>query len=135
MNTGAGRRLAVLVVVAFLLNLAWEYGACALFYVERLFPQTLAGMLWVTAGDVIITVIVFALTVRIRPRARRYALAATLGVIVAAAVEWHALGAGRWGYSGLMPVIPLLGIGVLPLLQLALLPVLSIALADRAAGH
>lgn len=137
MSIGPGRRgLGVLVASAFLLNLAWEFGVCELFYVEKLFPQTPGGMLWVTAGDVIMTLVIFVLSVRVRSRGLRYGSAAGWGVLLAAIVELHALRTDRWGYTGLMPVIPPLGVGVLPLVQLALLPVLSIALAERSApGH
>lgn len=39
-----------------------------------------------------------------------------LGMAITAALEWATLLTGRWEYSGIMPVIPFLGVGLLPLL-------------------
>lgn len=117
---------ASLPVSAFALHLAWEFAVCSTFYVEKLFPQTLLGMLWVTAGDVFWTVVIFLLVVTLRSMWARLLLAVCSGVAIATAVELHALATDRWGYSEAMPIVPLLRVGLVPLLQMALLPALSI---------
>jgi hypothetical protein len=53
------------------------------------------------------------------------------GAVIATVIEIHALATGRWAYSGLMPTIPFVGVGVSPFIQLLLLPWLSMICADR----
>jgi hypothetical protein len=53
------------------------------------------------------------------------------GAVVAIAIEVHALAAGRWAYSELMPTVPPFGTGLSPLVQLLVLPWLSMVLARR----
>ncbi len=36
--------------------------------------------------------------------------------------EWHAVRAGRWAYSDLMPIVPLLQVGLAPVLQWLVVP-------------
>ena len=61
-----------------------------------------------------------------------YAVAA--GLLLAASVEVAALAAGRWAYSGLMPVVPPFGLGVVPLVQMVAMPPVILYLAARASG-
>ena len=45
------------------------------------------------------------------------------GVLVTIAFEWYAVyWAGRWSYSDLMPIVPLLRVGLAPLAQWIVLP-------------
>lgn len=62
-----------------------------------------------------------------------YASAVLLGALSAVAVEWVALGEGRWSYSARMPVVPGLRVGLWPLLQLSLLVPASFWIAGRVA--
>lgn len=50
-----------------------------------------------------------------------YLFAAALGAVGALAFEWYARATGRWSYSGDIPVVPALEVGLWPLLQLTLL--------------
>ena len=47
------------------------------------------------------------------------------GTLIAIGIEIHALSTGRWAYSNVMPLIPVIGVGLSPLLQLLLLPWMS----------
>jgi len=51
------------------------------------------------------------------------------GALIAIGIEIHALSTGRWAYSSLMPLIPVIGVGLSPLLQLLLLPWISMRAA------
>jgi hypothetical protein len=53
------------------------------------------------------------------------------GVVIAVLIEWHALANERWAYSGIMPVVPILGVGLSPLVQLLLLPWPTMMAASR----
>lgn len=48
---------------------------------------------------------------------------AILGAGITLFLELHALGTGRWSYSQLMPVFPVLKVGVVPVVQMILLPI------------
>jgi hypothetical protein len=99
---------------------------------ETLLPCTLA-----TVGDVAVTLAVWSVGALAAgdvrwgtvPRWNVYATAALLAGGWSVAYEWKALGSGRWSYTGWMPVVPVLGVGLWPLLQLALLVPLSLAVA------
>ncbi|MGQ9424318.1 hypothetical protein ACXYTJ_00030 [Gilvimarinus sp. F26214L] len=63
--------------------------------------------------------------------ASRLALAVYLFVGIAITIVFEHLATktwGRWQYSDMMPVLPVLGTGVLPLVQWILVPLISLAL-------
>lgn len=71
--------------------------------------ETAADALWTLTLWIVVTVLIQ------RPdQARRFATRAVLGAASAVAVERVALVAGRWSYNRLMPVLPVLAIGVCP---------------------
>ena len=82
-------------------------------------------------GDGVIVLIIFGMgwwVLRradwfVRPRAPAYALMLVSGLIIAILIEWVAVyGLGRWRYTALMPILPVLGVGLSPVLQMLLLP-------------
>ncbi len=129
-------------MAAFVLHIAWEFAVCGVFYVEKLFPLTGGGMLWVTAGDVVLTTLIYGFVAAcVRDQgwgeapfsSGRLAIAVAAGAAFAVAVEMHALATGRWSYSELMPIVPFVGVGLLPVVQLALLTPVSLSIAQRVA--
>jgi hypothetical protein len=92
-----------------------------------------------TVGDALVTLGVYGIGALASgspgwgraPRWNGYLSAAVLGAVAALSLEWRALATGRWSYSGLMPIVPGLGVGLLPFLQLPLL----VPLAFWAAAH
>lgn len=133
------RFVAAFLLSAFGLHLVWEFVQCGPFYVAGRFPMTMGGMLHVTVADVGLSALIYGLVaVGLRDaswgrRGSRAGLiaAAALGAGLAVAIEWHALTTGRWGYSGWMPKLPILGVGLLPVLQLAVATVLPVWIAQR----
>ena len=122
---------AALSLATFLLNWAWEMAQMTGFaqtsgrpWRETVWTCTVAAL-----GDVALTVAVVGLGMlaagtRSWPTTGRwnvYLFAAALGAVSAAAFEWFALASGRWSYSGDMPIVPTLGVGLWPLLQLTTL--------------
>lgn len=139
--------LAALSLSALVLNWFWEMIQMPAYnelagrsWSEALVPCTLA-----TFGDVAITLAIYAVGAVAAGRLRWgmsggwnvYTAAALLGAASATAIEWGALGSGRWSYSESMPIVPVLGVGLWPLLQLTLLVPASIWLAGHAIrwGH
>lgn len=48
-----------------------------------------------------------------------------MGIIIAVFNEWYGLSTGRWMYNSLMPVLPIIKVGLTPTLQLGLLAYIS----------
>ena len=119
-----------LVVAAFVLNLVWEIVQMPAYAVP---PQSLGrsalAHIVPSLGDVAITLGVYAIAALAAGSLNWgmsggwnvYATTAILGGASATVYEWIALARGWWSYSDLMPVVPLLGVGLWPLLQLTLL--------------
>jgi hypothetical protein len=123
------RYLVALFVAAFALNWPWEMAQMSA-YVEmagRPWGETLLTCTAATIGDALVTFAVYAAGALVTRNSRwalkggwRVYLSATLaGALCAVVIEWAALYAGHWSYSGGMPEV--LGVGVLPLIQLTLL--------------
>jgi hypothetical protein len=86
-----------------------------------------------TLGDVVILLALFGVgwflfgrLWFVPPRIGRYALVLAVGVAIQIAVEWAALGTGRWDYVLWHPTI--LGAGLLPILQAVVLVPLTFSL-------
>lgn len=57
------------------------------------------------------------------PNTNAVAAYVATGVLITIVFEWYSVyWAGRWAYSGLMPIIPLLHVGLAPVLQWFFLP-------------
>lgn len=95
-----------------------------------------------TAGDVLIAIA--ALTIALvlvgaanwpaKDHRRIFAVTLVLGFGYTIYSEWlHAVVRSTWTYSKLMPVVPLLDVGLLPLLQWIAIPTLALTLARNAA--
>jgi hypothetical protein len=135
---------AALAVASFGLNWPWEMAQMPA-YAEmagRPWRETALSCALAGLGDVALTLGVYGLGALAAGRwdwGREfrwnvYAAAGLLGGVVATALEHIFLAAGRWSYSGRVPVVPLLSVGLWPLLQLMLLVPLSLAVAAWWAG-
>lgn len=128
--------IAIYLITAFIFNFIWEMGQVA-FYKPHFdgVLDLIIVHLRATIGDAIIFLFIYALASLIlrdtrwilKNKTESLYLALTLGFIFAVAIEKFALITGRWGYSELMPIIPLVGVGLSPVLQLTILaPVVSL---------
>lgn len=121
---------AAFAVAAFVLNWVWEVAQMPAYAVPAR-PWGAAALAHVvpSLGDVALSLGVYGIAALAAGRLdwaahggwNVYAAAALLGGAAATAYEWKALGAGWWSYSELMPVVPILDVGLWPLLQLTLL--------------
>ena len=127
-------------------NLAWELAQLPLYTIWRDKPITgnLLAALHCTLGDVALAgaILTAALAVAGRPDWPRSgfgvasAMATAFGVAATIHLEWLNTRVWRsWSYSGLMPVIPWLDVGLSPLLQWIILPPLALVLARRAGAR
>ncbi len=120
--------------LAFCLNWVWEATHAAA-YVESAGPflYRLRHCLPMAVTDAVWT---FALWMAVSP-IRRWsegeawpviALAA-LGAATAVVVERVAVAEGRWTYNALMPIVPVVNVGLWPVAQMTALPVITVVLA------
>lgn len=122
-----------LIVVAFLLHFVWENTQAPLYVGYQSFSQHFSICFVGTIGDVIITLFVLAfiwLLKKDEPQTITDFLAlAIVGLVVAVAIEQHALLIGKWNYASTMPIIPWIKIGLTPIIQMTILLPLSFYLA------
>ena len=139
---GSGRRPGYVAVqealrilaVAFLLNWIWE-ATHATAYVEstgpflyrlrHCLPMAGTDALWTLALWAIVTALCRGADGEVRSRAAL----AVLGAATAIVVEWAALAEGRWTYNALMPIVPVVNVGLWPVAQMTVLPVVTVVLA------
>jgi hypothetical protein len=127
-----------LLPIAFLLHLGWEYAQCQPFFTHGQSPPTAAAMLMAAAGDLVLTAMAYAGVAAATRRwdwaLQRWSRPVWVSLLVLAtalsvAVEMYALATGRWAYTTLAPIVPIIGVSLIPVLQLVLLLPLSFALA------
>jgi hypothetical protein len=136
-----GLRYALsLSLLAFVAHFVWENVQCGALFVHGSFDATLGGMLFASAGDVLLTWVIY---IAVAAAARRWTwpgqvwgwriwLALEVAAIaLAIAIEARALGTGRWQYVDAMPLLPWTSIGLVPILQLTLVTPLVVRLNER----
>lgn len=128
---------------AFLLNFVWEMLQVPFFVAMPEMPHWQAVLVCAraTVGDVEISLVAFWLVAAfaasgrrwvLRPGRRQIAIFVAAGVVVTVVLEmaatrvWH-----RWAYSRLMPVLPMLDVGLVPILQWIVVPPLVVWLVRR----
>jgi hypothetical protein len=126
------RALRIL-VVAFFLNWIWEATHAAayvestgpfLYRLRHCLPMAVTDALWTLALWAMVTAAIQ------RPdSAWHFAALAALGAVSAVAVERVALAEGRWTYNALMPIVPIVDVGLWPVAQMTVLPVITVWLA------
>lgn len=130
------RRIAL---AALLLNGAWEFVQCRLFY--EMNGGWMQGWLWMLGAvlaDVVLVLGVFwgaaVLVGRQRvepPDGRGWCALLGIGLIFGLLVEWAARSLGLWRYGPQMPTVNFFGValGLAPLVQMLLLPAFSVRIA------
>ena len=126
-----------ILVLAFALNWAWEATHAVayvessgpfLFRVRHCLPMAAADAVWTLA----MWIVVGMFRALHRQHRLRLALLAGLGATTAVVVERLALADGRWTYNDLMPIVPIVNVGLWPVAQMTILPVITIWLSSRA---
>jgi hypothetical protein len=123
------RNTAIIALISFALNYAWEYWQCSIFYVmpSESIPSL---MISATVGDVLLSValyIIIALAdkdldwILFRWSFREYAVMILYSLSSSFYFESNALYTHRWSYSDAMPLFFSTNIGLVPVLQLLIL--------------
>lgn len=125
------KKLSLIFASALVLNSVWENAHSVLYanYMRGAItePILLRASIW---DAVIITLICLPFLYDGSLRRKSWLIFA-IGVVVAIAIEMYALQTGRWAYNELMPVIPLLGVGLTPTLQLGTLGIISFIFQNK----
>ncbi|UCF96547.1 MAG: hypothetical protein JSV89_15400 [Spirochaetaceae bacterium] len=133
-------RILAIYGVAFIINYVWEMLQMP-FYERMSFADPASYLQCVQAsfGDANIIIAIFGLGLFMfrnwewpKPLTLwKLAYLAVIGGSIAVSIELFALKAGKWRYSSLMPLLPLVRVGLIPFLQLLILPYLSYSIAGR----
>ena len=115
------RKIALIFLSAFLLNIIWENLHSNLYVHYQNGPVTQLVLLRATLFDAVFITLLGLLFFRFRYLRERLLYAFIIGFIAAIIIEIYALKTGRWAYSDLMPIIPLLNTGLTPTIQLGIL--------------
>ncbi len=126
------RFVFIALVLAFLLNFAWEVVQMPLYKDASFNLQSVAFCALASIADAIMVLLIylcFALLYK-KPlwveelTASRIFLVMIVGGIGAIAAEMRHVSAGNWAYDESMPILPLVDVGLSPVLQFMLLPAL-----------
>ena len=118
-------------VASVLVNFIWELLQSPLYIGMQVNARMFGHCFLASLGDGVIVLFIYFLDwlifrrrERLGPSARwRLAVMVSSGFVVAAIVEWIGVYAlHRWSYNDLMPMFPVLGIGLIPILQMIILP-------------
>jgi hypothetical protein len=136
-ETVFGMRWVRFAAIAFVLHLAWEMGQMPLYRGMQGRPwwSTVVPCARAALFDVAVTLALGILFVAVaRPRSSSVTAGVAMvaaGAAIAILVEKTGVGRGRWAYTGDMPKLPPLGLGLMPMLQMMLIPAVSAWLALR----
>jgi len=128
------RAYLTLAAVAFLLHIAWEKLHIVLYTGYETLEGVLPVFVLATLGDCLYTLAAVAFIGILRgslvwfmnASRQDYFLLAVMGFCIALMVEYKAAYLDRWDYTELMPIVPLLNVGLSPVLQMTVLLPLSV---------
>lgn len=138
------RNMIIVALVSFVLQYAWEYIQCGLFYTMENTTNYTGVMMSATFGDVMMTVVLYGLLVWVNRDAdwimkkwdtKEYVIMILYAFFLSFYFEISALYQGRWGYTSKMPLIPTTNIAVLPVIQLLILFPISFYISKRIAKY
>ncbi len=129
-----GRSIGAFFGISFVLHLLWENLQAPLFEGYQSFTQHFWMCFRGALGDLIFMIVIYAVLAVVHrnlfwvadpaayARFSTWVITIALGVAMAVAFEWWALGTGRWSYADGMPLLPGLGVGLVPVLQMFVIP-------------
>jgi len=125
------RNTVIIAVVAFILQLIWEYVQCGVFYTTADLTGHTRLMMSATIGDMNMSIVLYWLLVFVnkdvnwvakRWHRHDFIITSLYGLFLSFYFEIHALHTDRWGYNlDKMPLFPNTPIGLIPVIQLLIL--------------
>lgn len=129
-----------LILFIFGMNFIWEIFQMPLYKNHSIgFLDTVLIHLEASLGDLLIFVIIYLLGFMafrnsawfFQKNHAPFIFSMACGFFIAVVIEKYALATGRWEYDTLMPVIPLIRVGLTPILQMIILPTIIIRIARK----
>ncbi|HEY4523113.1 MAG TPA: hypothetical protein VJK73_01940 [Candidatus Paceibacterota bacterium] len=122
------KKSAAIFFLAFALNVVWENLHSFLY--SAYMGGTITEYILVRASlfDALLVMFIVLPFIYVRALRERAWLIIAIGILIAIGNEWYGLGTGRWAYNSLMPIVPLLKVGLTPALQLGVLGYVSYVL-------
>jgi hypothetical protein len=117
--------------VSFALNFVWEHLHSVLYVHYKGGPITDFILFRATLGDALFITALSIPFFRIPFLYARLWLVIPLAVLGAVALELFATSTGRWAYTEMMPLVPLIGTGLTPTIQLGLLGYITFLVARK----
>ena len=114
------KRIAIIFISAFVLNLFWENLHSFLYTNYMGGKITEFILIRASLFDAILVTIMVLPFIYLFSLKNKSWLIIVIGIVVAIFNEWYGLGTGRWAYNQFMPIIPIIKIGLTPALQLGL---------------
>lgn len=127
------KKIALTFLSAFVLNVIWENLHAFLYAGYKGGAVTEYILVRASLFDALIITSIVVPFLYITFLSRRGWLIFIIGTAVAITNEYYGLSTGRWAYTSLMPILPLLKVGVTPAIQLGLLGYFTHFLVRRAA--
>lgn len=126
------KRIALVFISAFVLNVVWENLHSFLYANYKGGPITEFILMRASLFDAVIISVIAIPFLHVPFLRRRSWLLVIVGTVIAIVNEWYGLGTARWAYNAYMPVIPLINTGLTPTLQLGVLGFLSFKFEEYA---
>jgi hypothetical protein len=112
------KRLSLIFFVSFVLNLLWEHAHAGLYSSYKGGSITNFILFHASLGDAVLITALAGLYLYTSFFKKHIWFMALLALLLATLIEWYGLWSGRWVYRDVMPIVPLLQVGLTPFLQL-----------------
>ncbi|GAA4437033.1 hypothetical protein GCM10023188_30780 [Pontibacter saemangeumensis] len=130
---GTLRASGLVLLDGFLLNLIWENAQAPLYLDYSGFYSHLKICFVAAVVDALVILLLYLLLVAYNQNLYwpmgagpwQYLFLTLLGGLLAVWFEKWALQGGEWSYTEVMPIVPVLRVGLFPLLQLMVLPIIA----------
>jgi hypothetical protein len=129
------KRLLTIFVLALLLNAVWENIHSVLYSNYMGGPITETILLRASLFDALLIALICAPFLYVHTLKDRDWLILIFGTLIGILNEWYGLSTGRWAYNSMMPILPLIKVGLSPTLQLGLLGYVSYKVEALTRSH
>jgi len=125
------KKISLIFILAFILNLVWENLHSYLYAGYMGGKITEFILIRASIADAVIISLLSIPFVFVSSFKEKSWTIIFIGVLIALFIELYALNTGRWVYNEYMPIIPILGVGLTPMIQLGFLGYLSYRLVEK----
>lgn len=115
------KKLTIIFLLAFLFNVIWENLHSVLY--SNYMGGKITEFILIRASlfDALVITIILLPFLYFKILKNKSWLIIVVGVIVAALNEYYGLTTNRWAYNSLMPILPIIKMGLTPIIQLGIL--------------